>query len=61
MIKGSRPEYIEACTETHKLTEATCQRKWEEFIADIEDNPNPAHTQRTIRSLSATKGADQQR
>ncbi len=34
-----------------KLTEEARQRKWEQFLADLEHNPDPAHTWRTIKTI----------
>ncbi len=37
--------------EMRKLTEAARQTKWEEFLADLEQNPDPGHSWRTIKAL----------
>ncbi len=39
---------------TRKLSEESRQKKWEEFLADLENRPDPARTWRTIKSLSGT-------
>ncbi len=46
----NRIEYLEARTEVRKLTEETRQAKWEEFLADIERNPDSAQTWRTMKA-----------
>ncbi len=51
-VTENRTEYLEASTEVRKLTEEVRQTKWEEFLADLEHNPDPAHTWRTIKALS---------
>ncbi len=48
----NRTEYLEASTEVRKLTEEARKTKWEEFLADIEHNPDPVHTWRIIKALS---------
>ncbi len=48
----NRSNYLEASTEVRKLTEEERKTKWEEFLADLERNPDPAHTWRTIKALS---------
>ncbi len=37
----NRAEYLEACAATRKLSEEARQKKWEEFLADLENNPDP--------------------
>ncbi len=39
---------------TRKFSEEACQKKWEEFLADLENNPDQARTWRTIKSLPGT-------
>ncbi len=51
-VTENRTEYLEASTEVRKLTENVQQTKREEFLADLEHNPDPAHTWRTIKALS---------
>ncbi len=53
-VADNRAEYLEACAATHKLSEESRKKKWEEFLADQENNPDPAGTWRTIKSLSGT-------
>ncbi len=36
------------------LSEEARQKKWEEFLADLENSPDPTRTWRTIKSLSGT-------
>ncbi len=43
-VTESHTEYLEASTEVRKLTEEARQTKWEEFLADLEHNPDSAHT-----------------
>ncbi len=35
-----------------KLTQEACQANWEEFLDDLEHNPDPADTWRNIKALS---------
>ncbi len=51
-VTENHTEYLEASTEVRQLTEEARQTKWEEFLADLEHNPDPAHTWRTIKALS---------
>ncbi len=39
---------------TRKLSEEARQKKWEEFLANLENNPDPTRTSKTITSLSGT-------
>ncbi len=57
MISENRAEHLEACAPTHKLSEEAHQKKWEEFLVDLENNPDPARTWRTIKSLSGTSSS----
>ncbi len=50
----NRAKYLEACTATRKLSEEARQKKWEEFLADLENNPDPTRAVRSIKSLSVT-------
>ncbi len=34
----------EACAVTRKLSEEACQKTSEEFLADLENNPDPTHS-----------------
>ncbi len=43
-ITDNRAEYPEACAATRKLSEEARQKKWVEFLADLEKNPDPART-----------------
>ncbi len=43
-VADNRAEYLKACAATHKLSEEARQKKWEEFRADLENNPDPART-----------------
>ncbi len=47
-VADNRTEYLEACASTRKISEEARQKKWEEFLADLENNPDPARTWRTI-------------
>ncbi len=53
-VADNRAEYLEACATTRKLSEEARQKKWEQFLADLENSPDPARTWRTIKSLSGT-------
>ncbi len=53
-VAENRAEYLEACAATRKLSEESRQKKWEEFLADLENNPDPARTWKIIKSLSGT-------
>ncbi len=37
-----------------KLSKEARQKKWEELLADLENNPDPVRTWRTAKSLSGT-------
>ncbi len=54
MVADNRAECLEACAATHRLSEEARQKKWEEFLADLENISDPARTWRTIKSLSGT-------
>ncbi len=43
-IADNRVEYLEACAATRNLSEEVNQKKWEEFLADLENNSDPAGT-----------------
>ncbi len=53
-VADKRAEYLEACAATRNLSEESRQKKWEEFLADLENNPDLARTWKTIKSLSGT-------
>ncbi len=53
-VADNRAEYLEVCASTRKVSEEARQKKWEEFMADLENNPDSARTWRTIMSLSGT-------
>ncbi len=40
-ITDNRAEYLEAFAATRKLSEEACQKKWEEFLADLENSRSP--------------------
>ncbi len=42
----NRVVYLEVCVETRKLSEEALHTKWEEFLTDLENNPDPARTWR---------------
>ncbi len=50
-VTSNRAEQQEACAATCKLSEEARQKKWEEFLADLEYNPDPDRMWRTIKSL----------
>ncbi len=52
-VTENRTEYLEASTGVRKLTEEARQTKWEEFLANLEHNPDPAQTWRTTKALSS--------
>ncbi len=56
-ITDNRAEYLEACAATRKFSEEARLKKWEEFLADLENNPDPGRTWRTIKSLPRTPSA----
>ncbi len=56
-IADNRAEYLDACAETLKLAEEARQKKLEEFLADLENNLDPARTWGTIKSLSGTSSS----
>ncbi len=41
-VQSNRVEYLAACSEVMRLSEEARRAKWEEFLADIEGNPDPA-------------------
>ncbi len=49
MITENRAEYREACASTRKMSEEARQNKWEEFLADLENKPDPTRTWRTTK------------
>ncbi len=51
-ITGNRADHLEACAETRKPPEEARRKKWQEFLADLANNPDLASKRRTIKSLS---------
>ncbi len=51
-VTENRTDYLEASTEVRKLMEEARKTKWVELLADLEHNPDPAHTWRTTKALS---------
>ncbi len=47
-------EYLAACGEVRQLSEEARRAKWEEFLADLEGNPDPARAWNLIKSLSSS-------
>ncbi len=47
-------EYLAACSEVRRLLEEACGAKWEEFLADLKGNPEPARAWNFIKSLSGS-------
>ncbi len=47
-------EYLAACGEVRRLSEEARSAKWEEFLADLEGNPDPARAWNLIKSLSGS-------
>ncbi len=45
-------EYLAACGEVWRLSEEARKTKWEEFLADLEGNPDQAGAWNLIKSLS---------
>ncbi len=43
-----------ACGEVRRLSEEARRAKWEEFLADLEGNPDPARVWNLIKSLSGS-------
>ncbi len=41
-VQSNRVEYLVACGEVRRLSEEARRAKWEEFLADLEGNPDPA-------------------
>ncbi len=51
-VADNRAEYLEVCAATRKLSEESRQKKWEEFLADLENNPTrPARGELSSRCL----------
>ncbi len=40
MITDNQAEYLEACAAARKLSEEALQKKWEEFLAGLENDPH---------------------
>ncbi len=53
-MQPNRVEYLKACGEARRLSEEARKTKWEEFLADLEGNPNPARACNIIKSLSGS-------
>ncbi len=49
-IPDNRTGSLESCAEIHKLPGASRQKKWEEFLPDLVNNPDPDCTWSTIKS-----------
>ncbi len=50
-MQSNRVEYLAACGEVRQLLEEARRTKWEEFLADLEGNPDPARAWNLIKSL----------
>ncbi len=53
-ITGNRADHLEACAETRKPPEEARRKKWQEVLADLDNNPDPASKRGTIKSLFRT-------
>ncbi len=53
-VQSNRVEYLAACGEVRRLSEEARRNKWEEFLADLEGNPDPARARNFIKSLSGS-------
>ncbi len=53
-ITGNWADHLEACAETRKPPEEARYKKWEDCLADLENNPDLGLKRRTIKSLSRT-------
>ncbi len=53
-VQANRVEYLAACGEVRRLSEEARRGKWEEFLADLEGNPDPARAWNLIKSLSGS-------
>ncbi len=53
-VQSNRVEYLAACGEARRLSEEARRAKWEEFLADLEGNPDPARAWNLIKSLSGS-------
>ncbi len=51
-MQSNRVEYLAACCEVSRLSEEARRTKWEEFLADLEGNLDPARAWNLIKSLS---------
>ncbi len=48
-VQSNRVEYLTACGEVRWLSEEARRAKWEEFLADLEGNPDPARAWNLIK------------
>ncbi len=53
-MQSNRVEYLAACGEVRRLSEEARRAKWEEFLADLEGNPDLARAWNLIKSLSGS-------
>ncbi len=53
-VQSNRVEYLAVCGEVRRLSEEARRAKWEEFLADLEGNPDPARAWNLIKSLSGS-------
>ncbi len=53
-MQSNRAEYLAAWGEVRRLSEEARRAKWEEFLANLEGNPDPARAWNLIQSLSGS-------
>ncbi len=53
-VQSNRADYLAACGEVRRLSEEARRTKWEEFLADLEGNPDPARALNLIKPLSGS-------
>ncbi len=50
-VQSNPEDYLAACGEVSRLLGKARRTKWEEFLADLEGNPDPARSWNPIKSL----------
>ena len=53
-VKTKRKEWIEACKDAQTAMDEAKEEAWEEFLADVEFQADPAEMWRVIKSLQGT-------
>ncbi len=50
-VQSKRMEYLAACGEVRRLSEEARRSKWEEFLAELKGNPEPARAWNLAQAL----------